>query len=71
MTFAPPGKMGVALVVPCRTEGDHHALGVEADELWGAEDDKPTVKNRIAKGWGSVGAVFRAGAPILAESRGG
>jgi hypothetical protein len=63
MTFAPPGTAGIALVVPCQVEGEHHAVGAEADELWGAEDDKPTVKGKIAKSWGSVGALFRAGAP--------
>lgn len=63
MTFAPTGTTGIALIVPCRVDGNHEALGVEADELWGAEDDKPTVKHRIAKNWGSVGARFQTGAP--------
>ena len=63
MTFAPPGAASVALVVPCRIEGDHYALAAEADELWGAEDDKPTVRGKIATGWGSLGALFRADAP--------
>ena len=59
MTFAPPGTASVALVVPCRLDGDHHALGAEADELWGAEDNRPTVRGKIAANWGSVGARFR------------
>lgn len=38
-------------------------IAAEADALWGAEDDKPTVPGKIAKGWGSVAALFRPGAP--------
>jgi hypothetical protein len=61
MTFAPSGPLGVALVVPCQAEGEHDAVIAEADELWGAEDNRPAMRGRIAKGWGSVGALFRAG----------
>jgi hypothetical protein len=61
MTFAPTSTAGTALLVPCLIEGDSTALQIEAEALWGAEDNTGAKRSCISTTWGSVGALFRAG----------
>jgi hypothetical protein len=58
MTFRRDGRLGVALVVPCKREIEViQDLVIEARALWKAEAPK-SKSGAIASDWGSVGCLF-------------
>ncbi len=67
ITFAPDGRLGQGVLIPCRLPiDDARGLLLEAEALWKAE--KPSARaGEIGAAWGCVGTMFREPDRLLEE----